>query len=41
MIKSGKITLDQMLKDVTPEAVGGEMYWGPDVGNEIIEDEWS
>lgn len=38
MSKTTRITLAEMLKDVTPEDVGGEMYWGPDVGNEIAED---
>ena len=30
-------TLEAMLKDATPERVGGELDWGPDVGEEIIE----
>lgn len=31
-------TLETMLRDVTPERVGGEFPWGPDVGKEIIDD---
>jgi len=30
-----KIRLDDMLKNVTPEDVGGESDWGPPVGKEI------
>jgi antitoxin MazE len=30
-------TLEAMLKDATPERVGGELDWGPDVGEERIE----
>lgn len=33
-----KLGLDELLKDVTPEKMGGELDWGPDVGREIIED---
>lgn len=33
-----KLSLDELLKDVTPEKMGGEMDCGPDVGREIIED---
>jgi len=33
-----KVTLDDLLKGVTPEMVGGEFDWGPDVGKEIIDD---
>jgi len=32
-----EFTLEHMLQGVTPEMVGGEIYWGPDVGKEIIE----
>lgn len=31
-------TLDTMLQGVTPELVGGELDWGPDVGLEVIDD---
>ena len=30
-------TLDELLADMTPEAVGDAWSWGPDVGREIIE----
>ena len=30
-------TLEGLLKGVTPELVGGEFDWGPDVGKEIID----
>lgn len=33
--KRKKITLENMLKGVTPEDVGGEYDWGPPVGKEI------
>lgn len=36
-----KFTLEDMLKGVTPEKVGGEIDWGPDVGAEIIDDDYS
>lgn len=32
------MTLEAMLKGVTPEMVGGEFDWGPDVGLEIVND---
>ena len=31
------ITINSLLKGVTPEQVGGEMYWGADLGNELYE----
>lgn len=31
-----EITLDSMLKDVTPEMIGGEFDWGQDVGAEVV-----
>ncbi len=31
-----EITLDSMLKGVTPELVGGEFGWGQDVGAEVM-----
>lgn len=33
--KSKRLTLEDMLKGVTPEVVGGEYDWGPPVGREI------
>lgn len=30
--------LEDLMKGVTPEKVGGDFDWGPDVGNEIIRD---
>jgi antitoxin MazE len=33
--KKQKITLENMLKNVTPEDVGGEFDWGLPVGKEI------
>lgn len=32
-----KPTVDELLEGVTPELVGGEYDWGPDVGAEIID----
>jgi len=32
------LTLQDILADATPELVGGELSWGPDVGQEIIND---
>lgn len=34
-------TLEAMLKGVTPENVHSVVDWGPDVGAEIIEDDYS
>jgi len=34
-------TLEDMLKGVTPENVHPEVDWGPDVGAEIIDDDYS
>lgn len=31
-----EITLDSMLKGVTPEMIGGEFDWGQDVGAELV-----
>lgn len=36
--KDMPITLESVLRDATPESFGGEFNWGPDVGNEIIDD---
>jgi antitoxin MazE len=33
--KKQKITLENMLKNVTPEDVGGELDWGLPVGKEL------
>jgi antitoxin MazE len=30
-------TLDELLADLTPEALGDAWSWGPDVGCEIVE----
>ncbi len=38
MLKVEPITLKSILRDATPERVGGELDWGPDVGQEIIDD---
>ena len=32
-----EITLDSMLKGVTPKLVGGEFGWGHDIGVELID----
>ena len=32
-----KITLKDLLADVTPERVGGELAWGQDTGAEVYE----
>ena len=37
--KTKKITLDELLKGVTPKDVHGEFDWGPDVGAERWYDE--
>lgn len=37
-VRKEEYTLETMLKGVTPEMVGGELDWGPDVGSEIIDD---
>ena len=34
-------TLESMLKSVTPENVHPSVEWGPDVGVEIIDDDYS
>lgn len=31
------VSLDQLLKDVTPELVAGELDWGEDIGGEKYE----
>ncbi len=36
--KNDGLTLDSMLKNVTPEKVRGEAGWGEDVGAEVIHD---
>jgi len=31
------MTLAEMIEKITPETLHGEIDWGPDVGNEIVE----
>lgn len=33
-LKPARVTLDEFLKDATPENIGGEYDWGEDVGLE-------
>lgn len=37
--KKRQLTVEEMFKGVTPEMVGGEYNWGPDVGAERWYDE--
>ncbi len=39
--KDKDFTLESMLKGVTPENVHPAVVWGPDVGAEIIDDDYS
>ena len=39
--KDKDFTLEKMLEGVTPKNINSEVEWGPDIGAEIIDDDYS